>query len=132
LEEKVATWRDMSDSDVIQQILSSYAERVNVDATSTVHQESDTTLIQRASDLQFARALGRRNGHELAFTVDPDTDEVVASSRQPALDGTPQPDLAIRFGEDSNLKSFKVHQGAQRPLNVRTEQIDVKANSPNN
>ncbi len=131
LEEKVATWRDLSDGDIIQQILSGYGVQATVDSTPTVHQENDTTIVQRAADLQFARALGQRNGHELSFDVDPDTDEVRASSRVPALDGTPQPDLAIRFGEDSNLKTFSVHQGAQRPLNVHAEQIDVKANSAN-
>jgi phage protein D len=131
LEEKVATWRDLSDGDIIQQILSSYGVQAKVDSTPTVHQENDTTIVQRAPDLQFARALGQRNGQELYFEVDPDTDEVFGSSRAPGLDGTPQPDLAIRFGADSNLKSFTVHQGVQRPLNVRAEQIDVKANSAN-
>jgi phage protein D len=131
LEEKVATWRDLSDGDIIQQILSGYGLQATVDSTPTVHQENDTTIVQRAADLQFARALGQRNGHELSFDVDPDTDQVRASSRVPELDGTPQPDLAIRFGEDSNLKTFSVHQGSQRPLNVRADQVDIKANSAN-
>ena len=131
LEEKIATWRDLSDGDIVQQILNGYGVRPDVDSTPTVHQENDTTIVQRGTDLQFARALGRRNGQELAFSVDPDTDEVIATSRPPALDGNPQPDLAIRFGPDSNLKRLTVHQSSQRPLNVRTEQIDVKANSAN-
>ena len=131
LEEKIATWPNLSDSDIVQQIVGDYGVQVNVDDTATVHQENDTTVIQRGTDIQFVRELARRNSLEFYFETDKDSGDVVAFLRKPQLDGTPQPDLAIQFGEDSNLHSFSACLSGQRPLNVKTEQMDVKANSPN-
>ena len=131
LEEKVATWPNLSDSDIVQQIVSGYGVTVNVDSTPTVHQENDTTIVQRTTDIQFVRELAQRNGLEFYFETDKDSGEVNAFMRAPQLEGTPQPDLAIQFGEASNLKSFVAHVNGQRPLSVKTTQIDVKANSPN-
>jgi phage protein D len=131
LEEKIATWPNLSDSDIVQQIVGDYGVQVKVDDTATVHQENDTTVIQRSTDMQFVRDLARRNSLEFYFETDKDSGDVVAFLRQPQLDGTPQPDLAIQFGEDSNLRSFSARLSGQRPLNVKTEQMDVKANSPN-
>ena len=131
LEEKVATWPNLSDSDIVQQIVSGYGVEVSVDSTPTVHQENNTTIIQRNTDIQFVRALAQRNGLEFYFETDKESGEVAAFLRAPQLEGTPQPDLAIQFGEDSNLKSFVARVAGQRPLSVKTTQIDVKANSPN-
>ena len=131
LEEKIATWPNLADSDIVQQIVSGYGVTANIDPTPTVHQENDTTIVQRTSDIQFVRDLAMRNGLEFYFETDKDSGEVNAFMRAPQLEGTPQPDLAIQFGEDSNLTSFAAHVIGQRPLNVKTQQIDVKANSPN-
>ena len=131
LEEKIATWPNLSDSDIVQQIVSGYGVTVNVDSTPTVHQENDTTIVQRTTDIQFVRDLALRNGMEFYFETDKDSGEVTAFMRAPQLEGTPQPDLAIQFGEESNLKNFAAHVIGQRPLNVKTTQIDVKSNSPN-
>src|SRR6266487_4050035 len=131
LEEKIATWPNLSDSDIVQQIIGNYGVQVKVDGTATVHQENDTTVIQRGTDIQFVRDLARRNGLEFYFETDKDSGDVVAFLREPQLDGTPQSDLAIQFGEESNLRSFSARLSGQRPLNVKTGQMDVKANSPN-
>ena len=40
LEEKIATWKDMSDSDIVQQIVGGYGVTVQADSTATVHQEN--------------------------------------------------------------------------------------------
>ena len=131
LEEKIATWPNLSDSDIVQQIVSGYGVQVNVDSTPTVHQENDTTIVQRSSDIQFVRELAQRNGLEFYFETNKDSGEVTAFMRAPQLEGTPQPDLAIQFGEESNLKSFVARVTGQRPLSVKTTQVDVKGNSPN-
>jgi phage protein D len=131
LEEKIATWPDMADSDIAQQILNNYVAEVQADTTSTVHQENDTTMVQRGTDIRFVRDLAQRNGLEFYFETDKDSGDVVAYFRAPQLTGTPQPDLAIQFGDQSNLKSFSARLSGQRPLNVKTEQMDVKADSLN-
>ena len=131
LEEKITTWKNMADSDIVQQILSNYGVQVQVDSTPTVHQENDTTIVQRGTDIQFVRDLAQRNGMEFYFETDKESGKVIAYFRAPQLTGTPQPDLAIQFEEESNLRSFSARLSGQRPLNVKTQQLDVKANSPN-
>jgi phage protein D len=130
LEEKIATWPDMSDSDIVQQIVPGYGIPLQADVTATVHQENDTTIVQRGTDIQFIRDLAQKNGMEFYFETD-DSGTVNAYFRSPQLNGTPQPDLAIQFGDQSNLKRFNAHLTGQRPLNVKASQIDVNANSAN-
>jgi phage protein D len=131
LEEKVVTWKDMSDSDIVHQVVSAYGVQVQADITATVHQENDTTIVQRGADIQFVRDLAALNGLEFYFETDKDSAEVVAYFRAAQLDRTPQADLAVQFGEDSNLRSFSARLNAQRPLAVKTQQIDIKTNSAN-
>jgi phage protein D len=132
LEEKIASWPNLADSDIVQQIVSNYGVQVQVDATATVHQENDTTIVQRSTDIQFVRDLAQRNSREFYFETDKASGNVIAYFLAPQLDGTRQPDLAIQFGEQtSNLHSFTTRLIGQRPLNVKTEQMDVQANSPN-
>jgi phage protein D len=131
LEEKIAAWPDLADSDIVQQIVSGYGVQVQTDPTATVHQENDTTIVQRGTDIQFVRDLAQRNGLEFYFETDRSSGDVVAFFRAPQLDGTPQPDLAIQFGAESNLRRFTARLSGQRPLNVKTTQVDIKANSAN-
>ncbi len=131
LEEKIAPWPNMADSDIVQQILGDYGVQVTADTTSTVHQDSDTTILQRSTDIQFVRELARKNGLEFYFETDDQTGNVTGFFQAPQLDATPQPDLTIQLGDQSNLKSFSVHLSGQRPLTVKTQQMDIKSNSAN-
>jgi hypothetical protein len=131
LEEKTTTWKDVSDSDIAQAIIAKYVTAVQADSSLTVHQESDTTIVQRGTDVQFVRELAQRNGMEFYFETDQDSGSVTAYFQAPQLDATPQPDLAVQSGDDSNLKSFAAHLTGQRPLAVKVAQIDVAQNSPN-
>lgn len=131
LEEKIATWTDLSDAEIIEQIVGDYGFQTEVDPTQTVHQENDTVVVQRGTDLQFVRVLARRNGLEFAFETDLDSGDVIALCRRPQLDGSPQPDLAIQFGEDSNLASFGVRVSGRQPLAVKVAQTDLRAKSVN-
>jgi len=131
VEEKVVAWPDVSDSEIAQQILvSTYHIPLQSDPSGTVHQETDTTIIQRGTDIQFVRDLAQKNGMEFYFETD-DSGTLSAYFRAPQLSGTPQPDLAIQFGDQSNLKKFSAHLSGQRPLNVKAAQIEVSANSAN-
>lgn len=131
LEEKISIWKDLSDSDIVRQIVSPYGAQVQADSTPTVHQENDTTIVQRGTDIQFVRDLAERNGLEFYFETDKTSGGVAAYFRAPQLGGTAQPDLAIQFGEASNLRSLSAQLTGLRPLSVKTEQMDVKAASPN-
>jgi phage protein D len=131
LEEKIHTWKDMSDSDIVEQIVGAYGVTVQADSTATVHQESDTTIAQRGTDIQFVRERAALNGLEFYFETDKNSGQIIGFFREPQLDGTPQSDLNIQFGEQSNLRNFSARLVGQRPLNVKIEQLDVKANGTN-
>jgi phage protein D len=130
MEEKIATWPNMSDSDIALQIVGAYNVAIQADSTATTHQEDATTIVQRATDLQFVRELARRNGLEFYFETD-DSGAAGAYFRAPQLDGAPQADLAVQFGDQTNLKSFSANMNGMRPLSVKAEQMDVQANSAN-
>ena len=130
LEEKIATWPNMVDSDIVREIVANYGITAQVDQTATVHQEDDTVIIQRGTDIQFVRDLAQKNGMEFFFETD-DSGVLTAFFTVPQLDSTPQQDLAIQFGDQSNLRSFSAHLSGLRPLNVKAAQMDVSSNSPN-
>jgi len=131
LEEKVARYPNLSDSGIVQQILGGYGVPVQADSTATTHQENDTTVVQRGTDLDFVRELARRNGLEFYFETGKASGQPTAYFRAPQLEGTPQKDLAIQFGDESNLRSFSARLDGLRPLSVKMVQQDVQANSNN-
>jgi phage protein D len=130
LEDKVAVWPDTSDSDVVSSILGQYGVSTDVTSTNTTHQEDVTTTVQRGSDLAFVRKLARRNAFEFFFDAD-SSGSVTAHFRPPSLHGTPQKDLALLFGDDSNLRSFAARVTTQRPLAVKVAQVDIPSASAN-
>jgi phage protein D len=124
IEEKVRAWPNVSDSDIAQQILSAYGCTVDAETTAPVRQENETLLVQRATDGDFLRALARRNGFELYASAG--SSGVTCRFGPPKLDGQPQRDLAVRFGDGSNLVSFEVAVSGVRPLAVDATQLDAK------
>jgi phage protein D len=126
LEEKVVSWPNVADSDIVTQILGVYQVPITADKTTPPHQEAVTTILQRGTDLQFVRGLARKNGLEFYFETDKSAG-VTAYFRAPQLDAAPQPDLAVRFGDDGNLIRFEARVDALRPLHVKAEQVDVKS-----
>lgn len=123
-EEKAVAWPNLSDSDIVQQIIAGYGLSVDATDTATVHQDTDTLIIQRSTDSAFVRQLAARNGFLFYFTQESGDSQAGARFGPPKLDGAPQADLAVRFGEDSNLRRFDVQLSGLRPLSVAAEQVD--------
>jgi phage protein D len=121
-EEKVVAWPDLSDSDIAQQILSAAGVDADVTPTSPLRSADDTTVVQRSTDAAFLRTLARRNGFEVRFVADRGRPR--CRFGPPELDTSPLPELAVRFGEQTTLRSFQVSLDGRRPLDVRTGQVD--------
>ena len=132
LEEKIATWPNMADSDIVQQIVSAYGVDVQADRTPTVHQENDTTIVQRGTDIQFVRELAQRNGMEFYFETDTDSGDVVAYFRPPQLDGhaAARPRHPVRRREQPAQLLGAARRSTCRST-VKTQQMDVQAEQPN-
>jgi phage protein D len=126
VEEKTIAWANMADSDIASQILDSYDLSADTTATEPVRQDTDVVVVQRGTDAAFLRLLARRNGFEVSFGRSGLGGEGGCYFGPPRLTGTPLPDLAVRFGDNSNLRSFALGLDGLRPLAVASSQIDPK------
>jgi len=128
LEEKIVAWPGLSDSQIAQQIVGAYGLDIQADDTPTVHDADVTTVLQRGTDIQFVRDLAARNGYEFYFETDGDSGRTAAYFRAPRLQDTTQRDLAIQFRGSSNLRNFTARISGQRPLTVKSVQMDIGTN----
>lgn len=94
-EERVAAWPNMTDSDVVSQVLSGYQIAVQADDTSVLYDEDRQLLMQRATDWRFLQHLARRNGARFYFEYDAAQQQVVAHFAAPDVGGPPQPDVVL-------------------------------------
>ena len=83
-----------------------------------IHDEEVSTIIQRETDIQFLKRLALRNGYECF--VDGDT----GYFRPPAVSDSPQPVLAVHFGDETNVNRLALEVNALTPANVAMFQVD--------
>jgi hypothetical protein len=102
-EDKSATYRNLSDSVIVTQIVSSYGLTPDVTSTEEVPPEVERITTQQCTDLEFIKKLARRNG--FVFYVEPG--DVPGLNRAywgpEERSGTPQPPLKHDMGADTNV-----------------------------
>jgi len=125
LEEKIVAWPNMAASGIVTQILNTYGFTPQVDSTQPSYTEDEVTIIQRGTDLAFVRHLAQRNGFEFYLESDATTGLVTGHFHQPQLSDQPQKDLALAFGEDSNVRSLEVHYDALRPTTIEARGLSA-------
>lgn len=117
-EEKLKDWPNKKDSDIAAEIFSAYGFSPEVDDTVVIHDEAMSTIIQRETDMQFLKRLALRNGFEC----------FVQGSRglfrNPLIEDTPQPVMAVHFGGETNVSRFSIEVNALTPANVGMVQVD--------
>jgi len=124
-ETRSSVWAEVSDSDVVQQILGTYGYSPDVETTTATHSEAKHTLVQRDSDLRFIRRLARRNGYLFWITCDSSGVET-AHFRRPRLDGSPATDLVINL-ESPTLQTLDLSWDVERPTQVVGQQLDLNS-----
>jgi phage protein D len=117
-EDKLKDWPSRKDSDIATEVFSSYGLTPQVTDTDLIHDEQVSTIIQRETDIQFLKRLALRNGFECY--VDGDT----GYFQPPQLDSSPQPLLAVQFGDETNVNRFHLEVNALATANVTMSQID--------
>lgn len=122
-EEKVAAWPNVTDSDVVSQILSGYQIDVEADDTPVQHDEDHQRLTQRATDWRFLQHLARRNGMRFFLEYDMGRSAVVGRFATPDLTADPQPDVVL-LQDGANLNWADVQLLATGPVTVRGAAID--------
>jgi phage protein D len=122
-ESKAAIWSDISDSDAVNSILSSYGFTPDVASTDAQHMETKHTLVQRDTDLQFVHRQARRNGFLFWITCDGDGNET-AHFKRPQLDGNDGPDLTVNL-DNNNLQWFDLDWNVEKPTSAVAADVDL-------
>lgn len=122
-EEKIAAWPNVTDSDVVGQILSGYQIDVRVDDTGVHYDQDNQRLTQRDTDWRFLQQLARRNGMRFWLEYDTDKGAVVGHFAAPDLVSDVQPDVVL-LQDDANLNWADVQLLATGPVTVTGAAID--------
>jgi phage protein D len=125
LEDKARAWPDQPDSDIASAIFGEYSFDSDVEATEPSRQSDDVTTIQRGTDLQFVRALARRNGFEFYVEIDPGSGRPKAHFHPPRLDGEAQGVLSVNMGPSTNVNAFKTRFNMIRPAQAKAKGMDA-------
>lgn len=112
-EVKARIWSDVTVSDAIATILSSYGVTADVESIATSHPEAGHTLVQRDTDLRFVRRLARRYGHWFWFSTDA-TGLTTAHVKRPQLTGPQTSTLTINV-DSPVLAEVEVEWDVERP-----------------
>lgn len=129
LEQKIRDWPGMSDSDICSSIFSEYDFTPEVESTQPVHDETKVKIIQRGTDIQFIRRLARRNGFECYVESDASSGIITGYFRKPVLEGTPQKELAVSFGSETNVTSLDISYECLKPVTSSIMQLDIDTKS---
>src|SRR5262249_54750970 len=103
LREKAKEWTDVTDADVASSIFNDYGIPPSSDNSqddSPSHTEDRHTLMQRATDIQFLRMLGRRNGKLVRVACADQPGRRTGFFAKPNLDGDPA--LTIKVNDPDN------------------------------
>ena len=119
IEDKVVAWPDQKYSDVASTIFAAYGLNAEVIDTKVIHRADDNLLMQRGTDWQFLRRLGQRIGFEVLVRG------ATGIFAPPELARTPQKDLAIAFGDDTNLVWFEPRLVADLPSRITMARTNV-------
>lgn len=133
LEEKTREWVDVTDADVASSIFGDYGIEPSGDNTnedSPAHTEDGHSLMQRATDIQFLRALARRNG-KLCRVFCTDTPGVrTGYFAAPDLSGAPVATLEPNDPESPSTGAVEIEWDATRPTAVSASQATFSDDSP--
>jgi phage protein D len=125
LEEKVKEWIDVTDADVAGAIFGDYGITPaddNDDDDSPSHTEAGHSLMQRSSDIQFLRALARRNGKVCRVACADKPGKRIGYFAKPKLDSDPAAVLAINDLEKWNVSALDLSWDATLPTAVIARQ----------
>ncbi|MGY1708345.1 contractile injection system protein, VgrG/Pvc8 family [Geodermatophilus sp. SYSU D00758] len=122
-EERVAAWPNMTDGDVVAQILAGYRIPVQAADTPVRYDDERQLLVQRATDWRFLQHLARRNGARFYFEYDPGQRQVVAHFAVPEVTGPPQADVVIQQ-EGRSLVWADLQLVATGPVTVTGAALD--------
>lgn len=120
---KAKAWSQVTVSDVVTTILSSYGLTPKVDPIKTKFTEDTHTLMQRDTDLRFVRRLARRYGYW--FYVDTDALGLTTGYfKRPMLTGPQAATLTINR-KHPHLAAITIEWDVERPSAAAPQQLNL-------
>lgn len=120
---KSQNWANVTDSEVVTSILGTYGLIPDVSSTNSRHIETKHSLVQRASDYDFIRKLGKRNGY--LFWIDTNALGIeTAHFKRPELTGSTEVDIIINQSEN-NTESLDLMWDVEAPISIEGLQVDL-------
>lgn len=125
LEQKVRAWPDMTDGDIARAIFGEHSLAPQVDATQPLRQQTERTVLQRGSDIQFLRMLAERNGCLCYVEVNPATGVAEGHFHPPRVDDPPQGVLSVNLGTATTVDRFASRYEMWRPTGARADNVQI-------
>lgn len=133
LEERNRSFKQQRDSQIVEQVLSNYAQYgLSFDVTQTKDTPDQNQRIPRQyeTDLNLIQRLAQNNG--FVFYIEPRTFGSNTAYWGPENRQTvPQPALTFNMGASSNTQSLHFSQDALAPINTQGTYIDSNTKSSN-
>jgi phage protein D len=123
LTETTKEWADVTDVSVASSIFGNYGitpaldNAQDADDTAT-HTESGHTLMQRATDIQFLRQLGRRNGKLCRVACGAQAGQLTGYFAKPNLTASPAVTLTLNDTTKTMLSELDIQWDVTRPTEV--------------
>jgi len=132
LSDSVREWTGMTDGEVANQIFSTYGFTPadgNTDDDSPQHDPDAHTLFQRTTDLQFLRALARRNGKLMRVACTDTPGDRTGYFVTPDVGASPVATLSLVDPDAWNVDSLEFEWDVLRPTEVDASQVDLSSSS---
>ncbi len=128
VDDKVVEWSGQTDGEVANAIFESYgfspADR-NTDDDSPQHTPDGHTLFQRATDLQFLRALARRAGKRCRVACTDTPGNRTGYFTSPDLSGTPVTTISLVDQDTWTVDTLDFDWDVLRPTEADASQVDL-------
>lgn len=128
LTETVKEWSGLSDTEVADQIFSSYGyspAAENSSEPAPAHTEDEHTLMQRASDADFLRRLARRTGRWFRVTCADQAGKRTGYFATPSLTAPAAVTIGVHDPKTSSVPMLDFSWDATRPSSVAARQASL-------
>lgn len=131
-EARVREWKNQTDGEIVKAIYDSYGFASDVAKTAPTRHADRSSVLQRGTDAEFVRLLGRRNGFEYFVEA---TDQSIIKGNHPGqnmvghfhaprLDGKAQPAIELTPRAFPSVVSLRARWHSHRPTTIVSRHID--------
>jgi phage protein D len=130
LHEKSMPWPQFPDSGIAAMIFGQYAIVPAVFTTPQGRSVTETTTIQRTTDIRFLKQLAQRNGFECYVQPDPLLGVDTGYFHPPQVLRPPQGVLSVKFGLATNMENFTIRYDMLQPTSALAVALDDATKTP--